>query len=260
MSFLDDLIDIGSGALKFISGNNLGSQLARTAITGYALNQLYKSINPTNGGQNVDPGVRLQVDASTDNSIPIVYGTAWLGGIITDAILTNNNGTMYYCLTLCEQTGNTNLGSGPGSSFSFGEIYRDDMRLIFNTDGITVSSQVDRDGTICTKPAGKIKVWCFNGNSVSPVLPSNYSGTPTQTATQIFPGWAASGNKNANTMDNLIFAIIRVDYDATNDIRGLGTFKFQIKNSMSLPGDVLYDYMTNTRYGAGIPPGSIYLS
>lgn len=260
MSFLDDLLDVGSSAVQFITGNNIGSQLARTAITGYALNQLYKSINPANGEKTVDPGVRLQVEASPDNSIPVVYGTAWLGGIITDAVLTNNNGTMYYCLTLCERTGNIGLGSGAPSSFSFGEIYRDDMRLIFQSDGITVASQVDRAGNVCSKPAGKIKVWCFNGAVNNPVLPSNYSGTPTQSAIQIFPGWPADGNKNANTMNNLIFAIVRVDYDATNDIRGLGTFKFQITNSMSLPGDVLYDYMTNIRYGAGIPIESIYLS
>jgi hypothetical protein len=29
---------------------------------------------------------------------------------------------------------------------------------------------------------------------------------------------------------------------------------------MHLPGDVLFDYMTNTRYGAGIAPGDIYAS
>jgi hypothetical protein len=30
-----------------------------------------------------------------------------------------------------------------------------------------------------------------------------------------------------------------------------------MKNTMTLPGDVLYDYMTNTRYGAGIPEAEI---
>jgi hypothetical protein len=33
--------------------------------------------------------------------------------------------------------------------------------------------------------------------------------------------------------------------------------RFKIQNSMTLPGDCIYDYMTNTRYGAGIDPAEI---
>lgn len=255
MSFLDDIVSTGSAIGGWFTGDSIGGQLARTAITGYALNQLTKSINPTNGTTTVDPGVRLQVEASAENSIPVVYGTAWLGGIITDAQLTSNNATMYYCLTICEQTGNTGLGSGDASIISFGDIYRDDMRLIFEDDGITVQSAVDRDGNVCLKPNGKIKVWCFSGGSGNPVVPANYTNSGLSSADSIFPEWTA-----AHDMTGLIFAIIRVDYDATKDIRGLGTFKFQIKNSMSQPGDCLYDYMTNAVYGAGIPAGSLYIS
>lgn len=248
MSFLDD---VGS----WIGGNSIGAAFARTAITGYALNKLTQSINPTNANNQVDPGARQQVEAKTDNSIPVVYGTAYVGGIITDASLTTDNSTMYFCLTLCEKTGATNLGAGSDSVISFGDIYRDDMRLVFADDGITVASAVDRDGKICTKPANKIKVYCFNNGSDNPVVPTNYTNASLDSARDIFPNWTAD-----HDMTNLVFAIVRVDYDATNDIRGLGTFRFQLKNSMYLPGDCLYDYMTNTVYGAGIPPEGIYLS
>jgi hypothetical protein len=53
-------------------------------------------------------------------------------------------------------------------------------------------------------------------------------------------------------MSNLVFVIVRVDYNKDKNITGLGDLTFEIKNSMKLPGDCLYDYMTNTRYGAGI--------
>lgn len=257
MSFLDDIISAGSSVADWLGGNSIGSALAKTAITGYALNRLTQSINPTNDttGGTTDPGARQQVEADTNNSIPIVYGDAYLGGIITDASLTTDNSTMYYCLTLCEKTGATDLGSGPDSIISFGDIYRDDMRLIFEDDGITVSSAVDRNGKVCMKPEGKIKVWCFNNGSENPVAPLAYDSNPTDTADSIFPNWTTD-----NAMTGLVFAIIRVDYDATNDIRGLGTFRFQLRNSMYLPGDCLYDYMTNTVYGAGIPPAGIYIS
>jgi hypothetical protein len=257
MSFLDDIVSVGSSLLGYVTGSSVGSQLARTAITGYALNQLSKSINKDNqtATTEVDPGVRQQVEASTDNSIPVVYGTAWLGGIITDAELTTDNATMYYCITLCEKTGNTGLGSGAASVFQFKEIYRDDMRLIFENDGITVKSEVDREGNICTGIAGNVKVYCFAGNSSTPVSPSGYTNASLANADTIMPSWGAN-----HDMSNLIFAIVRVDYDATNDIKSLGTFKFKITNSMTQPGDCLYDYMTNTTYGAGIPPAGIYIS
>lgn len=255
MSFLDDIVDVGRGALGWIGGDSIAAGLARTAITGYALNRLTNSINKENSQDQVDPGVREQVDASPDHYIPVVYGTAYLGGIITDAVLTNNNNTMYYCLTLSEKTGNTGLGAGNPSTFQFGNIYRDDMRLVFANDGITVKEAVDRNGTVCTKAEGKIRVYCFAGNSSTPIAPKGYTNVPTTPAYSIMPGWTSN-----HDMTDLVFAIVSIDYDATNDIRGLGNFRFELINSMSYPGDCLYDYMTNTRYGAGIPAGSIYTS
>jgi hypothetical protein len=257
MSFLDDIIDAGSGVLGFLGGSGIGSSLARTAITGYALNQLSKSINKDNqqATTEVDPGVRLQVAADAENSIPIIYGTAWVGGIITDAELSTDNTTMYYCLTLSEHTGYTQLGAGPLSVFTFGEIYRNDMRLIFESNGTKVKSEVDREGNICSGIAGKVEVFCFDGDSNHPVAPQGYTNGSLAAAHTIMPSWNSSHN-----MSGLVFAIIKITYDATNDIRGLGTFKIQLKNSMTQPGDCLFDYMTNTVYGAGIPVGSIYLS
>lgn len=259
MSFLDDIVDAGSSVLGFLGGSGIGPALARTAITGYALNQLNKSVNQSNQVDNtavVDPGVRLQLDVDPDNSIPVVYGEAWLGGIITDAELSADNSTMYYCITLCEQTGNTNLGAGPASVISFGEIYRNDMRVVFASDGVTVASMVDREGNVCTKPNGKITVRCYSNGSNNPVYTTPYpsSGTLIYARTAM-PNWGVN-----HAMTGLVFAIIKVEYDATNDIRDLGDWRFQLNNSMYLPGDCLYDYMTNTVYGAGIEPGSIYLS
>ena len=73
-------------------------------------------------------------------------------------------------------------------------------------------------------------------------------------AYNVFPGWDSS-----KQMTGLVFAIIRVDYDATYNVTDLGSWKFQVKNTMTNAGDCLYDYMTNTTYGAGIPAGSINL-
>ena len=259
MSFLDDVVDFAGGVVDFFTGPSLGGQLARTALTGFALNQVVSSINKDNERPQtattaqVDPGVRLQYNPDPNAKIPVVYGRASLGGIITDAQLTNNNGTMFYCITLCEKTG-VKLSDSAQSSFTFRNIYWDDCALNFASDGITVSSWVDREGTVNTDVAGKIRVYCYNGSSTAGVVPYPYSGTVPNAYT-VMPGWTAN-----HTMTDLIFAIVRVDYNATANIKGLGDLKFDIENSMTQPGDCLYDYMTNTRYGAGITSTGIYAS
>lgn len=260
MSWIDDIIDFGSTAIEWLGGNSIGGQLARTALTGLALNQITESINKDNEAANnttqaVDPGVRLQVNPDTEYRIPLVYGEATLGGAVTDAVLTNGNLTMFYCLTICERTGNTNLGSGAQSTFQFKDIYWDDSRLLFQSDGITVSGFVDKSNSVCTDYNGKIKIWCFGGNSTTQVIPNNYANATSVNAYDVMPNWTAN-----HAMSDLVFAIVRIDYDAAAGIRGLGNVKFKIENSMTQPGDVMYDYMTNTRYGSGIAPAEIYAS
>jgi hypothetical protein len=61
-------------------------------------------------------------------------------------------------------------------------------------------------------------------------------------------------------MNDLIFAVVKVDYNREKNVTGIGDLLFHVDNTMKLPGDVLYDYMTNTRYGAGITATEILLA
>jgi len=256
MSFLDDILDFGKSALGFVTGNSLGGQLARTALTGYALNKVSNSVtreNATTESKRIDPGVRLQVNPSPEHRVPLVYGRALIGGIVTDAVLTNNSQTMYFVLTICEKTGLTGLGSGAASTFAFKNIYWDGNRVSFQADAVTVSGWTDRAGQTDTNANGKIKIWCYGGNSTTPVAPSPYTPSAAlPNAYNVMPNWTAS-----HTMNDLVFAIVQVDYDAEANVKNLGNIKFDIENSMNQPGDCLYDYMSNTRYGAGIDPAEI---
>lgn len=254
MSFLDDLGDVASSVGGWFSGSSIGSNLARTAITGYALQQISKTLNNDKATkEQPDPGVRIQSTADTEKKIPVVYGEAVLGGIITDAVLTNGNKTMYFCLTLSEMTGMTNLGAGPASSFAFKGIYWDDVKVFFGTDGITAKYTEDRDGTVDNSIDGLIKVWCYNGGSAFQVAPNGYSIANQEYAYAIMPGWTPD-----HDMSGLVFAIIRVDYNKEKNVTSLGNLKFRIENSMSNPGDCIYDYATNTTYGAGLDPAEVY--
>ncbi|MBM3366324.1 MAG: hypothetical protein FJY48_11575, partial [Betaproteobacteria bacterium] len=40
-------------------------------------------------------GARQQMPPASNNSIPVVYGSAWLGGTFVDAAITTDNKTMY---------------------------------------------------------------------------------------------------------------------------------------------------------------------
>lgn len=252
MSFLDDIVSAGRSVAGFLGGSGIGSTLARTALLGYTLNQVNRSINRQNNQNTVDKGVRLQVDPDPEAKIPVIYGTTFVNGIITDAELTNSNRTMYFCITLSEKTG-TKLSDSAASVFTFKDIYWNDERVVFKTDGITVDYTVDRNGTVNSDYSGLIKVYCYNNGSANPVVPQGYTNASLSAATSVFPNWTVN-----HTMSDLVFAIVQIEYNKEKNITGLPKMDFQISNSMTLPGDCLYDYMTNTRYGAGIDPAEIY--
>ena len=302
-----------------------------------------------------DRGARLQVAPDPTHKIPVVYGSAHLGGIITDAVLTNNNTTMYYCITLCEQTG-TVFSTGKDSRYSLNEVYWDDKRIVFQDDGVTAAYMVDRDSNIDYSIADLVKIYFFQSSyqSTDPgytitsymantaavphysvpigtgsknffyyqgqtnfgsnnttsrlvsgdrVIITNHANTQqTMTGTvtnsnidcitanitsytgtvgslvanatirsyisqqpvfgysltsrvygyDIMPGWDST-----YTMPDLVFAIVKVDYNKEKNLTGMPSIQFKMKNTMTLPGDCLYDYMLNTRYGVGLSPEEI---
>lgn len=253
MSFLDDLVDVGSSAVKWLGGNSLGSSLAKAALTGFALNQITKSINRANNNTQTDQGTRIQVNPNSENKIPVIYGRAVTPGIITDAQLVNSNQTMYYCVTLSEKTG-TKFSDSSASSYTFRDVYWNDERVVFKSDGYTVDYTVDNTGAVNTKVSGLIRIYMYAGDSETPqTIPAYSNSTPNAYA--VMPGWTTD-----HMMEDLIFAIVSMDYNKEKDVTSLGKVEFVIENSMTLPGDCLYDMMTNTRYGAGIDPAEIYQS
>jgi hypothetical protein len=254
MSFLDKIVSAGRSVAGFLGGSGIANTLARTALLGFTLNQINKSINRQNNQNAVDRGVRLQVDPNPEAKIPVIYGTTFIGGIVTDAQLTNSNKTMFFCITLSEKTG-VKLSDNQNSAFSFRDIYWNDERVQFKSDGITVDYTVDRNGTVNTDFRDIVKIYCYNNGSTSPTVPQGYSNSNLPNAFNVFPNWTSN-----HTMSNLVFAIVRIDYNKERNVTRLPKMDFQISNNMTLPGDCLYDYMTNTRYGAGIDPSEIYSS
>lgn len=249
MSFIDSIVDFGKSALGFVNSDSLGGNLARTALLGFASKKIGDMVAKDSDliPPQRDMGTREQVDPDTTHAIPVVYGSAFVEGVITDAALTNSKQTMWYCLTLSEQTGA--LLNGDPSVITFEQVYWNNLRVEFAADGYTVSGMVSEDGDVVNNYNGKVRIYPFRGNSNNPVGFATQSTANTQPAWDLFPNWQTIDHN----MTNLIFALVRVDYDGANRVTGLGTLRFKLKNTMTDPGDVLYDYMTSTRYGAGIP-------
>ena len=249
MSFLSDIVDVGK---VVFGGDSLGSSLARTAALGATLYLLNKNTGSGSGGgagssPTPDPRNRITLTPSTNNPIPVVYGSAFVGGIVTDAQISNENKTMHFVYTICEKTG-TLLSDSSASEFTFEDVYINDQRLVFKEDGITVNYSVDKDSNVDYSMQNLVKVYCYAGNSGSPVVPEGYTNGSLDPAYDVVPNWTSAYN-----MSDLIFAVIEVNYNADKSVtQAPSSVKFHISNTMTMPGDCLYDYMTNERYGAGI--------
>lgn len=248
MSFIDKISGFAKGLFK---KDTIGSTLARTALLGLALNKMNKSIQKANEAANQRQPERIQLNPNTENPIPVVYGNAYVKGAVTDAYLSNDKLTMWFCLTICEVTGNLLSTSSP-SVISFNEAYMDGLRLSFKSDGYTVDKIYDESGNSSDKWSGLIEIYPFNNGSANPTSFTTQSTGNTTAATSLFPDWTAT-----DAMSNLVFVLVKIKYNADKDLRRLGEMQFKISNTMKKPGDCLFDYATNTRYGAGIPAAEI---
>lgn len=190
-------------------------------------------------GQNLgpDPGSKIQLAPNTDNKIGVAYGKNFLSGPITDVAISNGNDTMHYCITLSERV--------TGGVYTVDRIFRG--QDIMNFSGASLTSITEQNGGTSTDLAGDIRMRVYAGGTaaVNQIFPT--SGTAD--ATTMMPHWT---NTTDYSMEDLVFAMVEVDYDAENGLVGLPALMFELNNSIKNPGNVLIDYMNNSRYGAGL--------
>ena len=186
-----------------------------------------------------DPGIKIQLPPATDNKVARLYGKNFTGSIIIDAEIKNQNKTMAYAMVISEYSDN--------DTWTISNIYRGDARLNFGsgTSGHIVQSVTDPNATASTSISGKLRCRVYAGGSeaVNQIFPT----TNKVAAYTMFDNWTAS-----NTMEDLVFAIFEIDYDAEEGLAGLGAITYEINNALNEPSNVLLDYLKNDRYGAGV--------
>jgi hypothetical protein len=197
-------------------------------------------------GSSPNPGNRQQVPPATDNKLPVVYGTAFVGGTITDLSISSNNQELYYVLSICEVT-NTNLGQ-QADNIDFGDVYYGGKKVIFaDATSPDVTGLLDEStGLTDTTVAGKIQIFMYRNGSNAPARGTQSAIEVMQTSGLVYT-WDAS-----KLMTNCAFAILHLSYSQTANIRGIETTKFQVTNSRTDTGSCFSDYFTNTRYGCAI--------
>ena len=205
--------------------------------------------NPYSSGQSqLNAGSSVQTQPATDNKLPVVYGTAFVGGTITDLSITSDNQNLYFCISLCEVTSN-GLAGGT-SSITIGDIYYAGKKCVFS--GTSVTGLIDPStGLTDTTCNGFLDIYTYSNGSNAP-LNSSTSAITLMQASGLTYQW-----DNTKLMSNTVFAIVKLKYNQSANLTALAATQFQVINPLNSAGDVIYDYLTNDVYGAAIPASQI---
>jgi len=228
---------------------------AISMIASAVLSKLLAPSPPSLANQQPEPnpGNRAQTPPAGNNKLPVFYGTAWTGGIITDLSITNDNQTLYYVFALSEVT-NTEAGVSVGAAdnITFGDVYWGGKKCIFDgADSTKVISLQDESTSQTQDVSGYLNVYFYKNGSYSPANSSTDAITIMSDSNLTYK-WDSS-----KTMTNCAFAIIKLKYSQSRNLVGLNATNFQVTNARKAPGDCFLDYLTSTRYGASIPLASI---
>ncbi len=221
----------------------------------YVINRIFAPNDPT-ANQPVDQGVRQQVAPNTTNSLPIVYGNAFMGGTFVDAVLTIDQQSMYYVLAISSIS--------PNGQFTFDrtKFYYGDRLVIFDATDLTkVVSLTDGAGNVDTKISGNLYINLYTSTDAGVITtvtgnaPNTAMGGADIISTERWPA-------AVRQMNGLAFAIVKLNYNQDAGTTNLQPITFNVTQNLNgtgaaKPGDVWADYLGNEVYGGGMAAGLI---
>lgn len=242
-----------------ISASQVFLAAAIRFVVNFAVSTLITRIFGKKPPKPKDNGVRQQVPPSSTNSIPVVYGDAWLGGVFVDAVISTNQKVMWYTMAI------SNISPNGQFTFDKTKFYYGDRLVTFDTtEPAKVVSLTDGSGNVDTKIADNLYIYLYrsdengvitnldtNGTSPGSGLPNtimtNAAGVPAGLE------WPATNRQ----MNGLAFAIIKLIYSQEDDATQLQPVTFYAKHylngaGVAKPGDVWYDYLNNAKYGGAV--------
>jgi hypothetical protein len=248
------IVFTGGTALAAVA-TTIGKALVTAAVSiGISRLVAKRSNIPAEAGG--DGGGRVQLPPATTNKLPVVYGTSFIGGAITDAMLSTDQKTMWYVVALAEVS--DDQGGGGGSyTFDTSKFYYDGKNVQFGIDG-AVTGLITNTSTpqVDTRCNGFLYIYTFvNGSGTNVNNNHPYTAQQILSTTNGVP--AAQAWSSSQAMTNCAFAIVRVIYSTDAGTTGAGSLTVNITNSITKPGDAILDYMLNNRYGCNLPLNAI---
>lgn len=226
----------------------------QAAIVAFAINMvasmiISKIFAPNLPNQQSEPNVgnRQQVPPAGDNKLPVVYGSAWVGGTIVDMSISEDNQEIYWVMALSEVTNSEN-GNTP-DVFTFGDVYWGGKKCVFSTtvgETYKVVSLLDESTGLTQDVSGYMDIYLYRNGSNTPTNSTSSAITVMQTSGLVYT-WNSS-----KLMSNCAFAIIHLKYSQSRNLVSLNQTRFQVINPRNSAGDCIQDYLTSTRYGAAI--------
>ena len=121
-------------------GSTLLAEVITMALTLVASSIIAKLLAPNIPSAPQLPIMNQQIQPATNNKLPVVYGTAYVGGIITDMSISSDNQDIYWVFALSEVT-NTETGGTP-DVITFGNIYWGGKKVLFGTGAAVTGLKV----------------------------------------------------------------------------------------------------------------------
>lgn len=234
-----------------ITLSSVASFAVRTLVT-IGISKLVANRANKNSVGAQDTGARVQLGPATNNKLAVSYGSAFLAPTVTDAKITTDQKTMYYVFSLCEASSGT---------MSFGKIFWNGKEVTLGAGDYSANNKVVSLTTNATTPQvddtinGYAWIYQFSNGSSSGV---NTGGTSAITILQDAGIPVADRWTSTDTMTNTCFMVVKVVYNKdVQDAQQMPRLSVQLTNSLTKPGEVLLDYMTDTVYGCAIDVANI---
>ena len=246
MAFITAGIALVSAALASVTVASVASFAVRTLVT-IGISKLVSNRANKKAAGAQDVGSRFSLAPATNNKLPVSYGSAFLGTVMTDAKITTDQKTMYYVYSLCEATSGT---------MSFGKIFWNGKEVTLGAGDYSANNKVVSLTTNATPPQvddtinGYAWIYKFSSGSSSG---TNTGGTSAITILSDAGIPVADRWTSTDVMTDTCFIIVKVVYNKdVQDAQRDPKISVQVTNTLTKPGAVLLDYMTDVQYGCAI--------
>ena len=258
-------------ALVPVIAGFFGGGAIASLIVGLALSYIVGKIFAPEKEEREEPadqGVKQRIPTDPRNKLPIVYGTKSVAGQITYASISGNNQKMAFIIALAE---------GPVTSIN--TVKWDDKTLSFsgniNTGLRSVSNaSPDAGGSDDFLNSGRFRVRVFPAGGRCTEMEGFDSDWKA--------GLSDAQLEIQRSMPNTAYAYCELTYDQEKRVTSLSNrlqftitgktvrpltssttaanYETPAEATSNNPAEILVDYLTNTRYGAGVPLNAIDFS